>query len=139
MLEQLASYLPQKTGGLLPSWMLLVSVVSVFNSAQCYFGGLALTRRVYEAQPQQVTGLSARTFGTWTVVAAIVRFYAAYNINIQPIYDMALSTYVLAGFHFVSEWLVFGTAKLGKGLYGPLFVASVTTAWMLTQRDFYLH
>lgn len=127
-------YIPS---GILPKWMLLVSAISVFNSAQCYYGDLSLSRRVYERDPKQVTPLSNRTFGTWTLLVAIVRFYAAYNLSNPAFYNLALSTYVLAGFHFVSEWLIFRTAKLGKGLAGPLVVASATTIWMLLVRGSY--
>jgi hypothetical protein len=54
------------------------------------------------------------------------------------IYQLAFSSYALAGVHFVSEWLVFGTAKLGKGLMGPLIVSSVSMVWMLTQWNYYV-
>lgn len=122
----------------LPKWMLFVSAVSVFNSVQCYLGDLNLSKKVYEAKPQEVTPLSNRTFGTWTFVVAVVRFYAAYNLHVPAVYNIALSTYVIAGVHFLGEWLVFRTARLGKGLAGPLLVASVTTAWMLKFKDAYL-
>lgn len=100
-----------------------------------------------------MTGLSARTFGTWTILASIIRLYAAAHIHNPAyvtaticetrntntrIYQLAFSSYALAGFHFISEWLVFGTAKLGKGLAGPLVVSSVTMAWMLTQWNYYV-
>lgn len=53
-------------------------------------------------------------------------------------YDLTLASYLIAGGHFISEWLIFGTAKLGKGLAGPLIVASSTTLWMVLQREFYI-
>lgn len=125
--------------GLLPKWMLFISIVSIFNSAQTYVSGVKLTQRVYSGKPDQVTPLSARTFGTWTVMASIIRLYGAYHIANPAVYDIALSSYILAGFHFGSEWLIFGTAKLkGGGLVGPLIVASSSIVWMVTQRDFYL-
>lgn len=134
-MNTLASYLPEH---LLPKWMLFVSAVSIFNSIQCYCGDLRLSKRVYSAKPSEVTSLSNRTFGTWTLAVAVVRAYAAYNLSNKAVFDIALSTYLIAGFHFVSEWLVFRTAKLGSGLAGPLIVASVTTCWMLNVKDQYL-
>lgn len=124
--------------GLLPKWMLFVSAVSIFNSVQCYLGDLSLSRRVYSAQPGEVTPLSNRTFGTWTAAVAVVRFYAAYHLSDPTVYSIAFSTYVIAGVHFLAEWLVFRTTRLGKGLMGPLFVAGVTTVWMLRVRDDWL-
>lgn len=129
----------QLSAGLLPKWLLFVSAVSVFNSAQCYLGGPDLTRRVYPRQPDQVTSLSVRTFGTWTFLSCVIRMYAALNITNSQVYDLAIASYLIAGFHFVSEWLVFHTTdtRKGSGLYGPLVVASLSATWMLTQRSFY--
>ncbi|KAG7717709.1 hypothetical protein KL933_002919 [Ogataea haglerorum] len=88
-------------------------------------------------KPSEVTPLSARTFGTWTLLAAIVRIYASYNISNPQIYDMCLYSYVLAGLHFGLEWLVYKTARFGKGLLGPLVVASTSIVWMVSQRNEY--
>ena len=87
-----------------------MSAVALFNSLQTYTT-LKLTQRVYSARPQDVTSLSSRTFGTWTLLSAIVRVYAAYNIANRAVYDICAWSYVIAGAHFVSEWLVFGTAR----------------------------
>ncbi|KAF3924730.1 hypothetical protein AA313_de0208314 [Arthrobotrys entomopaga] len=110
--SSLLSYLPQ-TPGLLPKFLLFVSIVSVANSFQCY-ATLKFTKRVYSGKPFEVNGLSSRTFGTWTLLAALIRFYAAYNINNGPVYDICIGTFALAGWHFGTEWLYFGTA-----LYAP--------------------
>lgn len=135
--------LPSTTaqGGYLPHWLLFISVVSVFNSVQNYvLKDLLLTRKVYSAAPtSEVTHLSSRTFGTWTFLTSIVRFYGAYNLvgNVQ-MYNLCVWTFVIAGGHFVSEWLIFKTCKLDKGLAGPLVVASTSLVWMYLQRDFYV-
>lgn len=137
------SLLPQvpAQGGKLPGWVLFISVVSIFNSCQTYLKkDLTLTREVYSTAPRtEVTNLSARTFGTWTALTSIVRFYAAYNlVNNPQMYDLCIWTYVVALGHFASEWLVFGNCKLGKGLAGPLIVASTSLVWMFSQRSYYL-
>lgn len=77
-------------------------------------------------------------FGTWTVVQALIRLYAAYNIHDKNLYQLALWTFIVAGAHFGSEWLVFKTAKWGAGLAGPAFVASGTGVWMLLQWGSYV-
>ena len=114
--------------------------MGIFNSIQSYTD-LNLTRRVYaglspDMQLQQyanpVTPLSARTFGTWTFLASIVRLYAAYHIENPAIYQMALWTFIIALTHFTSEWLIFRTAKLNAGLAAPILVASGSLCWMLT-------
>lgn len=141
MLHYFQSLLPQPAnGGILPHWLLFISIVSIFNSLQTYLSpSLHLTRRVYEVAPaNEVTRLSARTFGTWTFITAIIRFYGAYYLANKQIYELCLWTFFVAGGHFISEWLIFGTCKLGKGFAGPLVVSSVSIVWMLSQKDFYV-
>ena len=136
MLESvLTQYLPT-TPGYLPKWLLFISVVAIFNSFQTY-SNLALTKKVYSNSPEQVNGLSARTFGTWTLVSSIIRAYAAYNMTDVHVYNLCIVSYVIALWHFGSEWLIFKTCKFDKGLFGPLIVSTVSISWMLLQKDYY--
>ena len=165
MASQMISYLPPAEG-LLPKWLLFVrrssyaypyliingiqiSIVSMGNSIQSYIS-MKGTREVYagsatsanskagKEQSSPVTPLSARTFGTWTAITSIVRLYSAYNIRDPVIYQMCMWTFVIAFMHFISEWLVFGTARWGRGLAGPVFVATGTLTWMLMQWEAYV-
>lgn len=111
--------------------------MSVFNSVQNY-GTLKLTKRIYSAPNAPVTSLSARTFGTWTFQTAIIRFYAAYHLSDPVVYQLALSTFVIAFGHFASEWMVFGTARWGAGLASPVAVSTTTVVWMLLQWGWYV-
>ncbi|CAI9635940.1 erg28 protein [Alternaria burnsii] len=138
------SYLPQSEG-LLPKWLLIVSLISIGNSIQCY-STLSFTSRVYNptpidpppTTPKHVTALSSRTFGTWTFLTGVVRFYAAYNINNPSFYQLAIATYAVAWGHFMSEWFVFGTTRWGKPLAGPVMVATSSLIWMFMQWNFYV-
>jgi hypothetical protein len=136
MYSTLAAFLPPNQG-LLPPWLLLISAVSLFNSAQNYTT-TSLTKRIYAEQPKQTTSLSARTFGTWTALSSVIRLYAAYHITNPQVYQIALYSYMIAWAHFLSEWLIFRTAKLGAGLAGPLVVATTSIVWMVSQREFYV-
>ena len=95
-----------------------------------------------------VTDLQARTFAIWTLTAALVRFYAAYNITnkacvcdsfvstiliiddlelsyvVHSIYDMALFTYLFAFGHFASEMFIFRTARMNSGILSTFVFAS---------------
>lgn len=86
----------------------------------------------------QVTPLAARLFGTYTFISAIVRIYASYHLHLAPVYQMALWTYVVALFHFVSEFTVYKTTKFGTPLAMPFFFASVGVTWMASQYGFYV-
>lgn len=91
-----------------------------------------------KSSPSPVTPLSARTFGTWTAITAIIRLYAAYHIKETAVYELALWSFGIAWLHFVSEWMVFQTTRLGPGLIGPLIVSTGSLVWMSMQRDYYL-
>ena len=121
-----------------------IAIVSIGNTVQCY-RSLAGSKEVYSGKPYKtdknpspVNELSARTFGTWTALSSIVRLYAAYNINDPKVYELCLWTYGIAFAHFFSEWLVFGTAKWGRGLASPVFVSTITMGWMLSQWGSYV-
>ncbi|GAM88252.1 hypothetical protein ANO11243_062850 [Dothideomycetidae sp. 11243] len=132
----ITAYLPQAEG-LLPKWILFLAVVSIGNSIQAY-ASLGPTRRVYAGPRASVTPLSARTFGTWTFISAVVRLYAAYNINDRAWYEVAMWVFGAAWAHFVSEWLVFRTAVWGKGLAGPAIISTTSLVWMFLQKDYYV-
>lgn len=86
----------------------------------------------------QVTPLAARLFGTYTLISAIVRLYASYNLDVAPVYQIALWTYVVALAHFGSEHVVYKTYPLGGPQLLPFFFATLGITWMLTQKAFYL-
>ncbi|KAL7627247.1 hypothetical protein AAE478_001436 [Parahypoxylon ruwenzoriense] len=86
----------------------------------------------------QVTPLAARLFGTYTLISAIVRIYASYNLHLAPVYNIALWTYIVALVHFGSEWVVYRTAYLGAPILFPFFFATVGIVWMVTQYNFYV-
>jgi hypothetical protein len=114
---------------------------------------MKLPRQIYNADPENsalkaipkndvshstVTPLSARTFGTWTFITSVVRFYAAYNIDNPAMYKVGFATCLVASGHFISEWLLFKTARWNISLASPLAVSTGTLVWMLCQWRWYL-
>ncbi|GAA6014155.1 hypothetical protein JCM11491_004122 [Sporobolomyces phaffii] len=134
--EYLLSLLPQDAPGNLPYWMLFVSSLAIFNSVQ-NFVTTSLTRKVYSRAPAYINPLQARTFGIWTLTSAFIRLYASYHVSNKPIYELAMISYGIAWFHFVSELVVFGTAGL-KGAISPFIVSTTSLIWMFKQYDFYV-
>jgi len=136
-MEQIGAYLPDE---ILPKWMLFTSIVAIGNSIQSYTT-LHFTSQVYsgcDGAPSPATGLSSRTFGTWTLLASALRLFASYNISDPQWYQLAFLSYIIAWGHFVSEWLVFKSTSFGRGLAGPLIVSTGTLVWMATQWDYYV-
>ncbi|MCJ1277784.1 ergosterol biosynthesis protein [Puttea exsequens] len=132
----MSSILPNHEGWL-PYWLLLTSLLSVGNTIQAYIT-TANTAEVYRLSGPQTTALSSRIFGTWTFISAIVRYYAAYNISNPQIYELGICMYAVAWAHFMSEWWIFGTAKWGRALMGPICISTGTTLWMLFQWGYYV-
>jgi hypothetical protein len=105
-----SSVLPKAplNSGALPLWIAFSTVLGVFNTVQCFISP-KLSKRVYSRKPQQgesapltimtligwklirlmigvhciVTPLASRLFGTWTLLASVVRLYTAYHITNQ--------------------------------------------------------
>ncbi|ODV92484.1 hypothetical protein CANCADRAFT_21770 [Tortispora caseinolytica NRRL Y-17796] len=136
-MDKLTQFLPQEDG-YLPKWLFFISVVSMFNSVQTYLGP-QLSKQVYAGAPEQVTGLSARTFGTWTMITSIVRLFGSYYIRNEPVYKLTIATFWVAFGHFQLEWLVYKTARFGKGLAGPFIVSTASLVWMYKSWDYYLN
>ncbi|KAL2110064.1 hypothetical protein VUR80DRAFT_1671 [Thermomyces stellatus] len=166
MSSLLSSWLPP-SNGILPYYMALLSIISIGNSVQNLLT-LHYTRRTYnglftpntslpaataadsvnklvpapspahKGATDQVTPLAARLFGTWTLVTSVVRLYAAYNLHLGPVYDMAIWTYVVALGHFASELLVFKTMTFGKPQFFPFLFATTALVWMPMVRDYYV-
>jgi len=80
----------------------------------------------------QGTLLPARIFGIWTLLACILRTYAAFALHKPDIYAITLSTYILALGHFSSECFIYGTTDL-KAIAPMLLFSTSTTAWMIVQ------
>ena len=86
----------------------------------------------------QLTPLAGRLFGTWTLITCVVRCYAAYNLHIGPVYNIAVWTYVVALGHFASELFVFKTMTFGVPQLFPFTLASCALIWMPMVRDYYV-
>ncbi|CDO72472.1 hypothetical protein BN946_scf184980.g13 [Trametes cinnabarina] len=128
--------LPQGPGWL-PTWQLIVAVTATLNTIGS-LTSVAGSRRLYNNAPAFVNPLQSRTFAIWTLTSAVVRFYAAYNINNKLIYDLALFTYLFAFFHFGSELMIFRTARPSPPNMSPVVVSTTSLVWMLTQYNFYV-
>ena len=142
--------------GFLPYWLLVVRSIllsssanteygtqvfafSVLNTTQCYVSS-SFARRTFDGpvSTTEVTPFASRLFGSWSFLSGLVRVFAAYNIHDKNLYLLALLTYMIVLSHFAGELLVYGTMKIGKGLAPPLFVATTSVLWMLTQWSFYV-
>jgi len=86
----------------------------------------------------QVTGLSARTFGAYTLVTGVLRLASAYNITNGPLYGVTLWAYVVIVGHWGTEWLTYNTVTGGVALYGSIVMDVGGLIWMASQWSSYI-
>ncbi|KAJ2851020.1 ergosterol biosynthesis protein [Coemansia brasiliensis] len=125
--------------GGLPKFIWLSAAFSVFNTVQCMVQPLGMTRRIYSQQPQQVTPLTSHLFAAWTALSAVLRYKCAFNMGNALLYDITLWSFVIAGTHFMSEFLVFKTVKVPGPVLSTFVVAITSILWMIKDRDIYIH
>ncbi|KAI9896076.1 hypothetical protein N3K66_008976 [Trichothecium roseum] len=155
--------------GILPYYMIILSVISIGNCIQAYTT-LHFSRRVYNGRflrnpklpaatatfdpedsvdklipaqtdpkaADQLTPLAGRLFGTWTLITSVVRCYAAYNLHLGPVYNLAMWTYVVALGHYASELFVFKSMTFGVPQMFPFTLATCALIWMPMVRDHYV-
>lgn len=126
----------------LPKWLLFISVVSIFNSIQCFSQiGISLTKKVYgntsAKNKNEINALSCRLFGTWTFISCVIRLYGALYTSNEQVYQLCFISYIVALSHFGSELVAFKSCKLDKGIVGPFVVATTSLVWMYKQKEYY--
>ncbi|KAK4126510.1 hypothetical protein N657DRAFT_689020 [Parathielavia appendiculata] len=96
------------------------------------------TGKESEKAKDQVSPLAARLFGTYTFMAGIIRFYASYQLENPALYQLALSTHVIAAVHFTTEMLVYKTIKFSGPQVFPFLAGYSGAIWMLLQYNHYV-
>ncbi|KAJ3088570.1 hypothetical protein HK102_008446 [Quaeritorhiza haematococci] len=66
----------------------------------------------------------ARTFGAYTLIGALARLYAAYNITDRTAYELCMWTFAVTAFFMWNEMLVHRTVR--KGVYTALVVSGLS-------------
>ena len=99
---------------------------------------MRLTPRIYARARDQVSPLMSRMMGTWTTTSAMIRIYAAYNINNPAVYQLCMISFMIALISFGLEVFVYKTAPLSSpGVYPAIIMSSIMFAWMYSSYDFY--
>lgn len=90
------------------------------------------------ASGDQITPLVGRLFSHLTITLGSVRFYAAHHIHNGPVYDLALSTYVVGLAFMFIELYVCRSMSFGSNQAGAVLLASCAAVWMFLARDYYI-
>jgi len=130
------AYLPQHDG-LLPYYLLYGSISAVIHSAVTYLNPKSSLRQFSGPSAPPPTALLAHVYGVKNIYTALIRFYAAYNIDNPQLYTLAEWTFVGVLVLYLGEWAIWRTVRLKEGIF-PFVIAGLGIVWMVMQRDWYL-
>lgn len=115
----------------LQGWICVVGLMAFGNSISCFVDHSFLGTRLYTGMPEKANDLTARLFGMWTLVSAMLRLTCAFLIDSKVLYNLTFASFVIAFGHFMSEVFIFRSSTITVGVLSPLIVSSVSIIWML--------
>ena len=101
-----------------------MSCLAFLNTFLCY-GAPGYIKNTHPLAKNHDNQLISRLFGTWTLISAGIRMYAAFHIESQAAQIAVLITLLAAVWHWGSEWLIFKTTDWERVRYGLLLDAAV--------------
>jgi len=120
---------PVKRTPYLTYWLLIVAGLSTFGTLQAFYHTHTLQTKQFSLKPEEVTPLAAKLFGAWTLVASIVRFRCALNLNNKVLYNITLQTFMIALGIYGWEYFVSQSIPLIP-VMGPGIIATTSIIWM---------
>ena len=117
-------------------WITLVALMALGNSVQCFIEPDFVWTKLYN-ESKEVSFLTARTYGMWTLLASIVRFMYAYNMRNWELFLITMASYALAFGHFSSEMLVYHSGGLDSmGMLSAIVVSGTSMVLLLLVRTY---
>ncbi|GAM18811.1 hypothetical protein SAMD00019534_019860 [Acytostelium subglobosum LB1] len=110
-------------------WLLIVAFLRLLGASQAFFNVGRLRTNVYSSDPKQITGLTARLFGIWTLMSFTLCVATAYSPYNKTLFFVTWVSFVWAFLHFFTETLIFRTSSV-KDAIPPFIVASTSIIWM---------
>jgi hypothetical protein len=108
---------------LLRAWLICVASLRVLSVVLGYLQPATLTKSVFALAADQVTPLTARTFGIWTLLSAVVTLMCALNIESGPLYRTTMASFAVALLYFLLEVGVYHTVDVRSAM-PPFVIAS---------------
>ncbi|KAJ5084490.1 ergosterol biosynthesis protein-like protein Erg28 [Penicillium alfredii] len=128
--------LPNTEEGYLPYLLLLTGSAGITHSIVTYLKpATSLTQFSGPAAPPR-DALTAHLYGFKNIYTCLIRLYTAYHVSNPQLYDLAMWTWVGVFVLYISELLVFRTARMKEATY-PLVLSTLALTWMVSQRSWY--
>jgi hypothetical protein len=111
-------------------WLLFVSFLSVFGAII----GIVFPEHIkwsqFNNKPNEVTQLTGRLFGAWTLAVSFIRGLCAFHIHEKGIYRATIFTFILAFIIYLNELFISKTVSI-KTAFAPLLIAPISFIWMV--------
>ncbi|ELT92922.1 hypothetical protein CAPTEDRAFT_165270 [Capitella teleta] len=115
----------------LRGWIGVVAIIAFGNTVSCFRNHDFMAEKLYTVTPELVNALTARLFGTWTLLSAMLRLWCAFCIDNHAVFCLTFFSFFLAMAHFAGEIFFYHTAELTFGATSPLVVSGLSMLWML--------
>lgn len=121
---------PARKLPILSYWLLFVSSLSLFGTILAFFTPTTIRERQFSTAPDEVTPLAARLFGSWTLLATVLRMTCAITPYNTAVFRLTKFSFVLALGVYMNEAFVHRTSLIFFEAIMPFVVASTSLAWM---------
>lgn len=120
---------PKQRLPLLSYWLFFVSVVSLFGTVQAFYTTDLLKQFQFNLAVDQVTPLTGRLFGCWTLLATLLRLNCALEPSNKSIYRLTTATFMIALGFFSHNFFIAKTMDF-RNVAMPLAFAVPSFLWM---------
>lgn len=127
--QRLEALKPKQRLPLLSYWLLFVSAVSLFGTVQAFYTTDLLKQYQFNLAIDQVTPLTGRLFGCWTLLATLLRLNCALEPSNKSIYRLTTVTFMIALGFFSHNFFIANTMSF-RNVAMPLAFAAPSFLWM---------
>jgi len=117
------------SGKWLSYWLIFVALISINMSITSFFTTDVLKNLQFVRVPDQITPITGRFYGAWTILAALIRFIAGFDIHNKQLFTLAYLSFWVALLVYTNELVAQHTIPLFNAL-PPLATAAISVIWM---------
>lgn len=127
--QRLEALKPKERLPLLSYWLLFVSAVSLFGTVQAFYTTDLLKQYQFDLGASQVSPLTGRLFGCWTLLATLLRLNCALEPSNKSVYRLTTLTFLIALGFFSHNYFIAKTMSLSS-VAMPMAFAAPSLIWM---------
>lgn len=133
--EAKEKYLKEKKSAIrrpyLSYWLFFIASLSLFGTVLAFFKPDTLIERQFSTAANQVSPLAGRFYGSWTLLATLIRYACALNPYNTAVYRLTIISFFLALGVYSGETFIHKTSLLFPESFMPFMAASSSLIWMI--------